>query len=115
MQKQPPQPSAEQKGSYGDSRPRLSAERSSAAASTTFRRKGIFESLLPKPTILRPNADQTAAHWIFQDVSHYCIQILRGSQHMIERFGLPHPSSSPQSLIDLVCRSSFDSIHDFRQ
>src|SRR6266576_188341 len=76
--------------------------------------EGIHKSFLPKPRIV-PFSNQAPPHRIVQQVLNLGIQTLRRSQNMIKRFRLPNSSASMESLVDLVCRSSFHRVHNHRE
>ena len=58
---------------------------------------------------------QAPTHRIIQGVLHLLIliQLLRASQHSIERFFLSHPAMTGAQSIDQMSRPPFDRIHDF--
>ena len=56
--------------------------------------------------------NQPSPNGILQQIFNLFIEVLRTSQYMIERLGLPYPSLSTHCLVDLVSGGSFDGIHD---
>jgi len=59
--------------------------------------------------------DQPCSNGILQQVNHLRIKILRSSQHVIERFRLPHSPFAAEYSVYLVSRDTFNGIHDFGQ
>jgi hypothetical protein len=78
-------------------------------------RKWIHVYLLPQPRIIVPVSNQSSSNGILQEVLNFGIEVLRTSEHMVERLGLPDSPLSIESLVNLVGRSSIDGVHDLRQ
>ena len=56
--------------------------------------KRIQKCLLPQPRIIGPVSNQSPPNRILQQVLDFGIQVLRTSQDMVERLGLPHAAFS---------------------
>src|SRR5258708_39604042 len=91
------------------------AQRLSWVLTVLARSKDIHKRLLPDPWILRPFTHQPEPDEVLDDVDYLRVKVLRRVQYMIKRFWLPDPSLSSHLSVDLVGRSSFDSIHDLSE
>src|SRR5712671_220466 len=102
----------------GTAAPGCPAGRSPAALAAVTNSPGskdIHKRLLPYPRILRPFTHQPIPNRVFEDIDYLGVEVLRRAQYMIKRFWLPHAPPPSQLSIDLVTRSSFDSIHDLSE
>src|SRR5258708_27576471 len=102
----------------GTAAPGCTAGRSPAALAAVTNSPGskdIHKRLLPYPRILSPFRCQPKTNRVFEDIDYLRVEVLRRAQYMIKRFGLPNSSLPSQRSIDLVGRSSFDSVHDLSE
>ena len=66
----------------------------------------------PQPSILLCSLYPSLPHWVLPNVFALLRQTLVRSQHVIERFLLPHLTRSPQSFVNAVGRRALQALQD---